>query len=138
MRANGLFGGKGLWHKAAPAVARDREITPCFDTLVVDAKCPHYNSDFTYRHFEVVSLKRNVSPAAPRTRLLQGVLQFKNHKLFAWLVLKSAWLISFCYPWFGYLKYTVRAKARTDNNTVTGLSELHSACASNGSRKGNA
>jgi anaerobic magnesium-protoporphyrin IX monomethyl ester cyclase len=116
----GFFGGKGLWHKAAPAVVRDREISAHFDTLVLDAKCPHCNSDFTYRHVEVVSRKKDVSLAAPQTRLLQAALQFKNHRLFTWLVLKAAWLISFRYPWFGHLKYTVRPKAQTDNSTVTG------------------
>jgi hypothetical protein len=116
----GFFGGKGLWHKAAPAVVRDREINAHFDTLVLDAKCPHCNSNFTYRYVEVVSRKKDVSLAAPQTRLLQWVLRFKNHKLFTWLVLRFAGLISLRYPWFGYLKYTVRTRAQTDNSSVTG------------------
>ena len=116
----GFFGGKGLWHQAAPAVARGREVNAHFDTLVLDAKCPHCQSDFTYRHVEVVSRTKDASLAAPQTRLLQWALQFKNHRLFTWLVLKAAWVISFRYPWFGYLKYTVRPKAQTDNSAVTG------------------
>jgi hypothetical protein len=101
-------------------VVRDREINAHFDTLVLDAKCPHCNSNFTYRYVEVVSRKKDVSLAAPQTRLLQWVLRFKNHKLFTWLVLRFAGLISLRYPWFGYLKYTVRTRAQTDNSSVTG------------------
>jgi hypothetical protein len=116
----GFFGGKGLWHKAAPAVVRDREVTANFDTLVLDAECPHCDSKFTYRHAEVPNRKKDGSFAVSQGLLMAWVLRFKNHKLFAWLVLKCGWLISFRYPWFKYLKYTVRRGAQTENSTVTG------------------
>jgi hypothetical protein len=46
-------------------------------------------------------------------------MRYKN-QLFTCLVLKAAWLISIRYPWFGYLNYTVRSKAQTDNSNITG------------------
>ncbi|PYJ06030.1 MAG: hypothetical protein DME25_07320 [Verrucomicrobia bacterium] len=116
----GFFGGKGLWHKAAPAVVRAREVTEHFDTLVLDAKCPHCDSNFTYRHAEVPARKKDSSVAASQNPLMTWVLRFRNTKLFTWFVLKYAWLMSFRYPWFKYLKYTVRARAQTENSTVTG------------------
>ncbi len=116
----GFFGGKGLWHKAAPAVLRDRELNAHFDTLVLDTEYPHCGSAFTYRHAQVPERKKDASLAAPQTRLLQWVLRLKHHRLFTWPVLKAAWLISFRYLRFGYLKYPVRAKAQTHSSAVTG------------------
>ena len=116
----GFFGGKGLWHKAAPAVLRNREITPYFDTLILDAKCPHCETNFTYRDARIPNRKKDASLVAPQNLFVKWVLKFKNHKLFTWLVLKSAWVMSFRYPWFGYMKYTVRRGAQTEHSIVTG------------------
>lgn len=116
----GFFGGKGLWHKAAPAVVRRREITPCFDTLVLDAKCPHCDTNFTYRDARVPYRRKDASQLAPQNLFVNGVLKFKSHKLFTWLVLKTAWVMSVRYPWFGYMKHTVRRGAQTENSVVTG------------------
>ena len=116
----GFFGGKGLWHKAAPAVVRAREVTDHFDTLVLDATCPHCEAKFTYRHAEVPNRKQDASVAASQSLFMTLALRFRNTRLFTWLVLKFAWVMSLRYPWFKYLKYTVRARAQTDNSTVTG------------------
>ena len=121
----GFFGGKGLWHKAAPGVIKDREVTKYFDTLVLECKCPHCEANFTYRHAEVPARKDDKSVGASQSWWMLFILRFKNTPLFIWLTLKLTWLMSFKYPWFKYLAYTVRKNAKSMNSTVTGCPECN-------------
>jgi len=121
----GFFGGKGLWHRAAPAIALGREINERFDTLVLDCKCPHCKTNFKFRHVEIPNRNKDAALLASQNQLLQWVLKFKNHKLFTWLVLKVAWVISFRYPWFAHLKHTVRPRAQTEFSAVTGCTNCN-------------
>ena len=116
----GFFGGKGLWHQAAPAVVRGREVTEFFDTLVLDARCPHCQSTFTYRDAQVPVRKKETTLATSQNVVFQSLLRFRGHWLFTWLVLRAAGVVAWRYPWYGYLKYMVRPKAQTDHSLVTG------------------
>jgi hypothetical protein len=121
----GFFGGKGLWHKAAPAVVMGREVNERFDTLILDCKCPHCNTNFKFRHVEIPNRVKDASLLAPQNLLVQWVLRFKNRRIFSWLVLKYAWFMSLRYPWFGYLKHTVRRGAQTEHSAVTGCNNCN-------------
>ncbi|MEI6567406.1 MAG: radical SAM protein, partial [Verrucomicrobiota bacterium] len=121
----GFLGAKGLWHQVAPAVVHSRETSANFDTLVLVAKCPHCGVQFTYRHSEVPQHTTETTMFFGQTKLLSWVPKVKHHRLFAWLVLKAAALISLLYPWFTYLKYTVRPGSQTNNTIATGCPECN-------------
>ena len=115
-----FFGGKGLWHRGAPAVVLERKKTEHFDTLVLDAECPHCDETFIFQHAVVPQKKQDAILAAPQTVLFKSVLKIKEYPIFVWLVLRFTWLASLKYPWFGYLSLLRRAKAQSQNMAITG------------------
>jgi anaerobic magnesium-protoporphyrin IX monomethyl ester cyclase len=122
----GFFGGKGLWHLAAPAKVVGREKTDEFDTLVLKAHCPHCEEKFTYRH-PLVARQANKSIAVSQSPLVGMILKFKSKRLFTWLLLQFAGLASLRYRWFRHLKLMARPGAETENSTVTGCPNCNQA-----------
>lgn len=122
----GFFGGKGLWHLAAPATVVEREVTPEFDTLVLKAHCPHCEEKFIYRHPRVAK-RQDKALAVSQSVWVSTILKFKSKRIFTWLVLQFARVAALKYPWFAHLRLTVRPGAQTDNTTVTGCPNCNQA-----------
>ena len=122
----GFLGGKGLWHLAAPAKVVGHEVTEQFDTLVLQAHCPHCEEDFIYR-YPRVGKRKDKAIAVSQSPLVSLVLKFKAKRIFTWLIRQFALLASLKYPWFIHLRTLTRPGAETEHSTVTGCQNCNQA-----------
>jgi radical SAM superfamily enzyme YgiQ (UPF0313 family) len=122
----GFFGGKGLWHLAAPAQVVAREVDERFDTLILKAHCPHCEEKFTYRHPRVVK-STDKAIAVSQSPFVGWVLKFKSKRIFTWLVMQFTRLAQLRYPWFRHLRLMARPGAETEHSTITGCPNCNQA-----------
>ena len=119
-----FYGNRGLWHAAAPAVIRKRELTKYFDTLFIDATCPHCDHEFTYRHADIPHQERyeHGGKASLKVRAQHWL---KDKPWFTWIAMQFVSIVALRYPWFKHIRDTVPKIRRIDTTFLTGCPQCN-------------